>query len=318
MGGENTGKEAEVYRSLLCQVPFLICLTGKLLPTLLAPVQRPPTLGSLPSFTLQLVALALCFMCCLPHWEVPHWNRSWSSLSTGLGPTEGASAERAQQTHTGELSLCHPGQRRPHPVGFSSSSSAPFSLLSFFLRTCLLPPRPVVHPVLSSFFSRPLSPASCAAQGQEAAVPQEAYRGSCCATCGAVRLRRALPVRSGGRKRPGSRGEWTPSPVGECLGPGRGGRRAHPSPTPGLVSESGSAARAAACPTAAASPPHPRSPPPSPLSVRWREGPPHPQPTQRGGVTKHKRTAEDPLDTLGLLQGPAGFKMGTRQPRPRA
>ena len=65
-------------------------------------------------------------------------------------------------------------------------------------------------------------------------------------------------------------------------------------------------------------PRHLRSPPPSPLSVRCREGPPHPQPTQQGGITKHKRTAEDLLDPLGLLQGPEGFKMGTRQPRPRA
>ena len=88
MGGENTGKEAEVDRSLLCQVPFLICLTGKLLPTLLAPVQRPPPLGSLPSFTLQLVALALWFMhVSSSPLEVPHWNRSWSSLRTGLGST---------------------------------------------------------------------------------------------------------------------------------------------------------------------------------------------------------------------------------------
>ena len=83
-GIESIGKEAEVDRSLFCQVPFPICRTGKLLPTILVPVQRPPPIGSLPSsFTLQFVALVLRFMPRLPHWEVPHWKWSWSSLRAG-------------------------------------------------------------------------------------------------------------------------------------------------------------------------------------------------------------------------------------------
>lgn len=141
----------------------------------------------------------------------------------GLVPKGSATHKAIFQAHRSEAP--------PHP-SFSSSSS-PFS--------CLLPPHsslPVLRctvlfsstsggQVPSSRVLRLLGPGSRSSpRGLQRELPG--------ATRGAVRLRRALPVRSGGGSGLGAaasdrhRGPGA-APAGECPNPGRGGARVHSS-----------------------------------------------------------------------------------------
>ena len=76
-----------------------------------------------------------------------------------------------------------------------------------------------------------------------------------------------------------------PRPQVSVRDPGRGGARVHSSLPLGLVSESG-----------------------PPLPQCWK-GPPHPQPTQRGGMARHKGTAED-LGPSWLFAGASRLRKG--------
>lgn len=152
------------------------------------------------------------------------------------GPTE-----LAQQSYTCGLSLCSPflsGQGHPHVLGFLCGLRFPFLLLffslllplllplnfsfsssSFFLPPSSLPSGPLLLPSSSCrALCSSHRPGSCSSPGGlQRAAPCPLGRSTA----------RALPVRSGGRKRTGSRGEWTPpsrgaAPAGGCLGLGSG------------------------------------------------------------------------------------------------
>lgn len=149
-------------------------------------------------------------------------------------------SEPAQQTYTGGLSLCSPflsGQGHPHVLGFLCGLRFPFLLLFFSLLLPRLLPLNLSFSSSYSFLpppSRPSGPPLLSSPDEPHAAPTGP--GSCSSPGGLQRaaLRplgrstaRALPVRSGGRKRTGSRGEWTPprrgaAPAGGCLGLGSG------------------------------------------------------------------------------------------------
>ena len=109
-----------------------------------------------------------------------------------------------------------------HPLDFSSvgstsfsSSYSPSSFLSFFLRTCFFPLRTLYFLLLPSPLDLSFPPPSPISPPTPSSGP-----GSCGSPGGLKRalLRRiaalALPVRSGGRNRPGNHGEWTRLQVG--------------------------------------------------------------------------------------------------------
>lgn len=206
------------------------------------------------------------------------------------------------------------------PLGFSSVGSAS---LSFSLLLPLLPPN-FSFSSSYSFLPLPSLPSGPVLLSCPAALlpPPElsaaSTRPDSCSSPGGLqrtvlrrplgsRTARALPVRSGGRKRPGSRGEWTlprpgAAPAGGCLGLESRGVGGASFLTAGLVSELGSEAALTA------------PPPQSPRLLLPREHPPQSagsgapragrarSPPSGGGMTKHKGTGED-HDPLGLLQG---------------
>lgn len=209
----------------------------------------------------------------------------------------------------------------PHP-SFSSSSSSPFSLLPFLLRTRLPlsqprgAPGPLSVPLLpgvspSSRFLRRLGPGSCSSsRGLQRELPRH-LRGR------AAAARASCEVRW-------EEAAWEPRGVDatEAREPrqqvsvrdsGRGGARVHAALPLGLVSESGSAARAAAPPTPAARPavpvPHPHLP-----WCQALEGPAAPSAHPAGGRAKHKGTAEDPWALLVICKGQQASKRGSACP----
>lgn len=110
-------------------------------------------------------------------------------------------------------------------------------------------------------------------------------------------------MRSGGRKRPGNRREWTqarqrePPPQVGVRVPGAGQRMGTP-PLPGPGLRDGPLLPWQRAPCS----PHASAPP----GVRCTEGGGALSPPRGGGMTKHKGTAEN----YGLLQGPAGLQKG--------
>lgn len=156
----------------------------------------------------------------------------------------------------------------------------------------------------SSRFLRRLGPGSCSSpRGLQRELPRH-LRGSAAAARASCEVRwEEAAWEPRGVDATEAR---EPRPQVSVRDPGRGGARVHSSLPLGLVSESGSAARAAAPPTPAA---RPATPVPHPHLPQCWKGPPHPQPTQRGGMARHKGAAKD-LGPSWLFAGASRLRKG--------